>query len=346
MQPQGLGDHPVQVRQPGHVVEGDRPFAEDLVQLGHDPGLDVGVAGELVQGPGQHRRGGLGARDGQGEDLGADLMPGQRLAGLLVDGAQQHGEHVPGVMPGGLQLVDGGVDGGAYAGPGPVEAAVEGQWQALGPVGQHDPHADVVQHHRQVSAQPAEDGVVEAAGEHRLGQHVEAEPDHRLAYVEGLPGLPAVDRGGHLGAHDVDVPADLGVGERWLHLAATAYVGPAGGSDDTVAQQLAQLVVESALVEGGPQGLEHLVDQGGVLDHDGARPGLQDDLDEWFPCLAQRVDEAEVVAHFQSVADERKRSCGSGYGGRRSGRHGSSPSRQSWGHGRPYDFPEPSQVQS
>jgi hypothetical protein len=83
--------------------------------------------------------------------------------------------------------------------------------------------------------------------------HVEAECDHRFAYVEGPAGFPAGDRGRDLGAHDVDVPADLGVGERRLQLAAFADVRPAGGGDDAVAQQLAQLVVEPALVESVPE---------------------------------------------------------------------------------------------
>lgn len=69
VQPQRLPDDAVEVRQVGKVLERDGSAFEDRVEFVEDRAFDVGVAGDFVQRPGQHRGCGLGARHGQSEDL-------------------------------------------------------------------------------------------------------------------------------------------------------------------------------------------------------------------------------------------------------------------------------------
>lgn len=100
-----------------------------------------------------------------------------------------------------------------------------------------------------------------------------------------------------------------------LELASLAYVLGAGGGDDAVAEQLARLPEESALVESGGEVDQHGPDQGRVVDDDGGLAGLEPDLDEWA-VAAQGGHESEVVAQEGNrVAQERERARGPGYGG-------------------------------
>jgi hypothetical protein len=179
---------------------------------------------------------------------------------------------------GGLQRGDGTPDGGPHVVTRLEEAPVEVERQTFHPVGEHDAYADAVHDHRQVLAQLAEGGGVQASGEHGLGEHVERELDHGLADVQGLAGRPFVDGGGDFTAHDVDVAGYLGAAERRLQLPPFADVFLSGDGDHGLAQQLAHLLEEPALVQAGAEVGEHGADQFGVLHHDRARARLEGDL--------------------------------------------------------------------
>jgi hypothetical protein len=256
-------------------------------------------------------------------------VPRQRLARCLVLRPQQHREHVATVAVSSAQRVDGVVDGGAHSVARGGEAPVGGQRQAFRPVRQHDPGADAVHHYGQVAAQLVEGVFVDAAREDGRGQHVQTEFDHDLTHIEELAGPPGGSSGGDLLAHQVHIAGDLGVPEGGLQLTAPLDVVGASGGHHAVAEQLAHLLEEAALVEGGGEVDKHAADQSRVIDDDGRLLGLETDLDEGA-VVAQGGNEAEVVAHERyRVAEQQKRSRGLGYGGRRCGSHGgqSVPSR-------------------
>ena len=77
IEPHRLADDVARVGQPGHVGGRRGPaVAEDLVELGREPGLGLGVAGEQVEGVGQRQRGGLVAGEEEGHALVAELPVG------------------------------------------------------------------------------------------------------------------------------------------------------------------------------------------------------------------------------------------------------------------------------
>ena len=97
---QRLLDHPARVEQSRQVLDGRRPAPEDVIDLGAEPGLGLGISAEQIHGPRQRDGRRLVAGPDEGQDLVAQLDVGEPFPCLLVARGQEHGEQVARVAVG------------------------------------------------------------------------------------------------------------------------------------------------------------------------------------------------------------------------------------------------------
>ena len=89
-----FGDNAVGKGQVGQVVQSRRTPGQRIVQLGMKAGLDVGVDGKEMPGPGEGHGGGFVAGHEQGDHFIPQLGVGHhrlvRVGGVLIPYLQQH----------------------------------------------------------------------------------------------------------------------------------------------------------------------------------------------------------------------------------------------------------------
>ena len=98
VEPHRLVDHLSRVAEVRDIRGGGRPARQDLFDFLPHPPLDLRVAREQVEGPGERDGRRLVAGADEGDDLVAQLDVAEGLAGFLVAGQHEHGEQVAAVQ--------------------------------------------------------------------------------------------------------------------------------------------------------------------------------------------------------------------------------------------------------
>ena len=98
VEPHGLGDDVLGVRQPRQIGHGGARAPSDRAQLLGEARVDLRVLRQQVPGPRERHRGGLVPRHEEGHDLVADLPVGHPAPVVGILRVQEHGEQVAAVL--------------------------------------------------------------------------------------------------------------------------------------------------------------------------------------------------------------------------------------------------------
>ncbi len=277
--PQRLGGDARGVVQVADRLAQRLPAGRQRVQLGVEPGLDVGGLGDQVEGGGHGVGGGLAAAQVHGHDLVVDLLVRERRPGLRIAGVDQQGEQVALVAAARVVVRDRAVDDLVHVGQGLLVGPVVRGGQALGQAGRGD-HApvDAVHDHRQALLHTVDRGLARELAEHGAGDDPQRQRLHPLPHVDDLAGTPTRGLRLELLDHDVRVAGHLRGVEGGLEHPTLAAVVRVAGGDQAVAGESAGGVEErTALVEGA-RVLEQVADHvrvGGQIGPLGSDPDLQ-----------------------------------------------------------------------
>ena len=262
MEAQGFLNGHIGVFQGTEMILGQWPFAENGANLIEDAALHLGMVVELEPEPGERGRGGFVAADDHTEDFLADLVL-VHLRAVLVAGGEQHAQQIVLRSP-----ADARADQATHEIPEvrhyPADAQIGGRWETeIGNKRQRRLGAVAVD-----SLGPfpdPRDRAVEAIAEKRAPRDLKSEMVHFLRDVKGL--VSGQHGGVRAIAHQRKIGTDGRGREHRLHELALPLPGLAFRSDQAVAEDVAEVVVDAAvLVEIAVRFPHHLPDERRVVD--------------------------------------------------------------------------------